>query len=207
MKNFVSNSTESTRMFKSGFLESLSKVHYTVPLIVFIPTILFFGWKGFQTPGITGLGFTLSIIGGLVFWTLTEYVLHRFVFHFVPSSKWGQRIHFIFHGVHHDYPNDAMRLVMPPSASIPLATLFYLLFYVTIPATYLNSFFAAFLTGYLCYDMFHYAFHHGNFNNPILKRLKQHHMLHHYTDADKGYGVTSILWDIVFRSELKRKAE
>ena len=55
MKNFVSNSTESTRMFKSGFLESLSKVHYTVPLIVFIPTILFFGWKGFQTPGITGV--------------------------------------------------------------------------------------------------------------------------------------------------------
>ena len=207
MKNFVSNSTESTRMFKSGFLESLSKVHYTVPLIVFIPTILFFGWKGFQTPGITALGFTLSIIGGLLFWTLTEYVLHRFVFHFMPSSKWGQRIHFIFHGVHHDYPNDAMRLVMPPSASIPLATLFYLLFYVTIPATYLNSFFAAFLTGYLCYDMFHYAFHHGNFNNPILKRLKQHHMLHHYTDADKGYGVTSILWDIVFGSELKRKAE
>ncbi|MFY8037611.1 MAG: sterol desaturase family protein [Cyclobacteriaceae bacterium] len=207
MKNFVSNSTESTRMFKSGFLESLSKVHYTVPLIVFIPTILYFGWTGLQTPGITTSGFILSLIGGLVFWTLTEYVLHRFVFHFVPSSKWGQRIHFIFHGVHHDYPNDAMRLVMPPSASIPLATLFYFLFYATVPALYLNSFFAAFLTGYLCYDMFHYAFHHGNFNNPILKKLKQHHMMHHYTDADKGYGVTSILWDIVFRSELKRKAE
>ncbi len=207
MKNFVSNSTESTRMFKSGFLESLSKVHYSVPLIVFIPTILFFGWKGFQTPGITTLGFTLSIIGGLLFWTLTEYVLHRFVFHFMPSSEWGKKLHFIFHGVHHDYPNDALRLVMPPSVSIPLATMFYFLFYTFIPATYLNSFFAAFLTGYLCYDMFHYAFHHGNFNNPILKKLKQHHMMHHYTDADKGYGVTSILWDIVFGSELKRKAE
>ncbi len=194
-------------MFKSGFLENLSKVHYTVPLIVFIPTILYFGWTGLQAPGITTLGFILSLIGGLLIWTLTEYILHRFVFHFVPSSKWGQRIHFIFHGVHHDFPNDAMRLVMPPSASIPLATLFYLLFYATVPALYLNSFFAAFLTGYLCYDMFHYAFHHGNFDNPILKRLKQHHMLHHYTDADKGYGVTSILWDIVFRSELKRKAE
>jgi sterol desaturase/sphingolipid hydroxylase (fatty acid hydroxylase superfamily) len=108
MKNFVSNSTESTRMFKSGFLESLSKVHYSVPLIVFIPTILFFGWKGFQAPGITALGFTLSIIGGLLFWTLTEYVLHRFVFHFMPSSEWGKKLHFIFHGVHHDYPNDAV---------------------------------------------------------------------------------------------------
>lgn len=207
MKNFVSNSTESTRMFKSGFLESLSKVHYSIPLIVFIPIILYFGWTGFQTSGITPLGFTLSIGGGLLFWTLTEYVLHRFIFHFMPSSEWGKKLHFIFHGVHHDFPNDALRLVMPPSVSIPLATLFYFLFYATVPALYLNSFFAAFLTGYLCYDMFHYAFHHGNFNNPILKKLKQHHMMHHYTDADKGYGVTSVLWDIVFGSELKRKTE
>jgi sterol desaturase/sphingolipid hydroxylase (fatty acid hydroxylase superfamily) len=207
MKNFVSNSTESTRMFKSGFLEIFSKVHYTVPLYIFIPTIFYFGWKGITIPGISAISILLSLIAGLTFWTLTEYVLHRFVFHFVPNSGWGKRLHFIFHGVHHDYPNDTMRLVMPPSMSVPLATLFYLLFNATIPALYLNTFFAAFLAGYLCYDMFHYAFHHGNFNNPILKKLKQHHMLHHYTDSDHGYGVTSILWDVIFRSEIKNKAE
>jgi sterol desaturase/sphingolipid hydroxylase (fatty acid hydroxylase superfamily) len=205
MKNFVSNSTESTRMFKSGFLEIFSKVHYTVPLYIFIPTILYFGWKGVTIEGISGINIAISVLSGFIFWTLTEYVLHRFVFHFVPNSNWGKRLHFIFHGVHHDYPNDAMRLVMPPSMSVPLATLFYLLFRATIPALYLNSFFAAFLTGYLCYDMFHYAFHHGNFSNPILKKLKQHHMLHHYTDSDHGYGVTSVLWDIIFRSEIKKK--
>ncbi len=207
MKNFVSNSTESTRMFKSGFLEIFSKVHYTIPLFIFVPTILFFGWTGLTIEGISGAGFAISILTGLLAWTLTEYVLHRFIFHFVPDSYWGKRLHFIFHGVHHDYPNDAMRLVMPPSMSIPLATLFYFLFSAVVPALYLNSLFAAFLTGYLCYDMFHYAFHHGNFNNLILKKLKQHHMLHHYTDSDHGYGVTSILWDFIFRSEIKKKAE
>ncbi len=207
MKNFVSNSTESTRMFKSSFLESFSKVHYSVPLFFFIPTILYFGWKGLTYSGITALGFILSVLAGLVTWTLTEYVLHRFIFHFMPSSNWGKRLHFIFHGVHHDYPNDAKRLVLPPSASIPLAALFYFLYYYTIPALYLNSFFAAFLSGYLCYDMLHYAFHHGNFSNSLLKRLKQHHMMHHYTDSDHGYGVTSELWDIVFRSEISKKAD
>jgi sterol desaturase/sphingolipid hydroxylase (fatty acid hydroxylase superfamily) len=207
MKTFVSNSTESTRMFKSGFLESLSKVHFAVPLIVFVPTIVYFLWSGLRIEGITSLGLSLSLFGGLLVWTLTEYVLHRFVFHFMPSSEWGKKLHFIFHGVHHDFPNDALRLVLPPSVSIPLATLFYFLFSAVIPALYLNSFFAAFLTGYLCYDMFHYAFHHGNFSNPILKKLKQHHMMHHYTDADNGYGVTSVLWDIIFRSELKKKAD
>ena len=207
MKNFVSKSTESTRMFKSGFLEKFSKVHFSVPLFLFIPTILFFGWRGFSMEGISGVGFTLSILAGLSVWTVTEYLLHRFIFHFVPDSGWGKRLHFIFHGVHHDYPNDAMRLVMPPSMSIPLATIFYFLFRATIPSLYLNSFFAAFLTGYLCYDMFHYAFHHRQFNNPVLKRLKQHHKLHHYTDSDHGYGVTSDFWDIIFRSEIKKKAE
>jgi 4-hydroxysphinganine ceramide fatty acyl 2-hydroxylase len=40
-KNYVSNSTESVRMFKNDFLESLSKVHFTVPLYVYIPVMLY----------------------------------------------------------------------------------------------------------------------------------------------------------------------
>ena len=204
MKNFVSNSSESTRMFRSTFLEIFSKVHFSIPLFIYIPIILFLGWKGFAAEGATLSGIILSLFSGLLSWTLTEYVLHRFVFHFMPSSNWGKRLHFIFHGVHHDYPNDAKRLVLPPSVSIPLTVLFYYLFSQTIPAPYLNSFFATYLTGYLCYDMFHYAFHHGNFSNPILKKLKQQHMMHHYSDSDHGYGVTSGLWDIVFFSELQK---
>lgn len=205
MKNFVSNTTESTRMFKNGVIEKLSKVHFSVPLFVYIPIIIYFGYQGFTVERLTTINLIFSLLAGLLVWTLTEYVLHRFIFHYQPSSEWGKKLHFIFHGVHHDYPNDSLRLVLPPSVSIPLSILFYLLFSVTIPTAYLYSFFAAFLTGYLCYDMCHFAFHHGNFSNPILKKLKQHHMLHHYTDSDKGYGVTSILWDFIFRSELKNK--
>lgn len=207
MKTFVSNSTQSTRMFKANWMEALSKVHFSVPLFIYIPVIAYFCWQGLSqqtTTASTALG---SVLGGFLFWTLTEYVLHRFVFHYHPTFEWGKKIHFIFHGVHHDYPNDALRLVMPPSVSIPLATGFYFLFRATVPPVYLDLFFAAFIAGYLCYDMFHYAFHHGTFSNPILKKLKQHHMQHHYADADRGYGVTSSLWDIVFRSELKNRLE
>lgn len=204
MKTFVSNSTESMRMFKANWMEALSKVHYSVPLFIYIPVIAFFSWRGLSQESTTATTALFGVLGGFLAWTLTEYVLHRFVFHYHPSSEWGKKIHFIFHGVHHDYPNDALRLVMPPSVSIPLATGFYFLFKSTVPDLYLDLFFAAFITGYLCYDMFHYAFHHGTFNNPILKKLKQHHMQHHYADANRGYGVTSSLWDIIFRSELKK---
>jgi sterol desaturase/sphingolipid hydroxylase (fatty acid hydroxylase superfamily) len=203
-KNFVSNGKESSRMFRSNLLESLSKVHFTVPLFVYIPVIAYFIYRAFFILDNNIITFAAAFAAGLLFWTLTEYILHRFVFHFVPRSKWGRRLHFIFHGVHHDYPNDARRLVMPPSASIPLATGFYLLFALVLPVPYVAAFFAAFMSGYLFYDISHYALHHGNFKSAFWKKLKQHHMLHHYTDATKGYGVSSALWDKIFRSDFEK---
>lgn len=203
-KNFISNSPESIRMFKSPLLESLSKIPYFVPLIVYVPVILYFCWQAVVLNSIlTAIG---HILLGLFIWTLTEYVLHRFVFHFYPKSEWGRRIHFIFHGVHHDYPNDAQRLVMPPSASIPLAAAFYFLFRAIFPVNMLDGFFAGFIMGYLFYDMTHYMLHHAKFSNPFWKKLKQHHMLHHYDDSTKGYGVTSDIWDKVFGSELSKRS-
>ncbi len=204
-KKYVSNSTASVRMFRSDLLESLSKVPFYVPLIVYIPVILFFGWKALWVARMGVLSFIGWYAAGLMSWTLIEYVLHRFVFHFHPRSAWGRRIHFIFHGVHHDYPNDAKRLVMPPSASIPLAVLFYLLFDLLLPQDQLYAVFPGMLTGYLIYDMSHYAFHHHTFKNPLLKRLKKHHMLHHYADETRGFGVSSALWDKIFRSDYKQK--
>jgi len=192
-------------MFKSSLLESVSKVHFSVPLIIYIPVILYFLWNGITQENFSFLTFILSFGCGLLFWTITEYSLHRFVFHFVPDSKWGQRLHFIFHGVHHDYPSDRLRLVMPPSASIPLALGFYFLFRSVLPASWLSSFFAAFLIGYLIYDMSHYAFHHLTFQNPLLKKLKQHHMRHHYHEPNKGYGVSSVLWDKILDSDFKKE--
>ena len=204
-KKYVSNSQESVRMFKSDLLEGLSKVHFTVPLYIFVPVIAFCIYKYTQT----GLGILLFIelfISGLFIWTLVEYIMHRFVFHYEPADKpWAQRMHFIFHGVHHDYPSDAKRLVLPPSMSIPLATGFYFLFNAILPTNYVWGFFPAFILGYLFYDISHYAIHHFNFKGNIWKKIKQHHMLHHYQDPAKGYGVSSPLWDKIFRSDFLKK--
>lgn len=199
-RNYISNSEESIKLFQNNILNSLSKVHFTVPLYIYIPTIGFFCYKAFSV-GIQVPAFILCFLSGLFIWSITEYFLHRFVFHYEPSSKFGKKLHFIFHGVHHDYPRDKKRLVMPPSASIPLAALFFFLFSLLMQQKYLFAFFPGFLLGYLIYDMMHYAMHHHNFKNPILKRIKQHHMLHHYQESTKGYGVSSSLWDIVLKSD------
>jgi sterol desaturase/sphingolipid hydroxylase (fatty acid hydroxylase superfamily) len=204
-KNFVSNSSESVRMFKNGLLESLSKVDFFVPLVVFVPVIIFLFWKCLIQLQMNIFSFLGYVALGLFIWTLTEYVLHRYIFHFYPKSDLGKRIHFIFHGVHHDYPNDAKRLVMPPSASIPLAAAFFYLFSYILPGSTVFAFFLGFISGYLIYDMAHYALHHANFKSPFLKRLKQHHMLHHYSDSTKGFGVSSEFWDNIFGSKIIRK--
>jgi 4-hydroxysphinganine ceramide fatty acyl 2-hydroxylase len=156
--------------------------------------------------GIPVLTYFELFILGIFIWTFVEYIMHRFVFHYAPPDKpWAQRMHFIFHGVHHDYPSDAKRLVLPPSVSIPLATLFYFLFEAILPVNYIFGFFPGFILGYLFYDISHYAIHHFNFKGDLWKKIKQHHMLHHYQDPDKGYGVSSPLWDKIFRSDFIKK--
>ncbi len=202
--NYKSNSQESTRMFKNDFLESLSKVHWSVPLIVFVPVVAYCTWLAFVRYHISVGFYAAYFAGALLFWTLTEYVLHRFVFHWVPSSRWGKRLHFIFHGVHHDYPNDALRLVMPASVSIPLATFFYFLFSWVFADGGLLAFFSGFIVGYLFYDLSHYAIHHANFKSGLWKKMKQHHMHHHYADPNRGYGVSSKIWDKIFDSDFTR---
>jgi len=198
-KLYVSNSSESIRLFKKDWMEALSKVHFSVPLFVFIPIISYMAYLGISN-GVSAIDFLAWGALGFLAWTIVEYVMHRFVFHFHPTSEFGKKMHFIFHGIHHDYPCDRLRLVLPPSVSIPLATGFYFLYQTFIPLPGFYPFFATFLTGYLIYDMFHYAIHHAEVKGKLWNQLKTHHLKHHYVDPDKGFGVSSPLWDLLVRS-------
>jgi len=139
---------------------------------------------------------------GVLLWTLVEYLIHRYIFHYEPKTRLGKRLHYIIHGVHHDYPNDARRLVMPPSISIPLAFLFYGLF-LLIFGRLASTVFAGLVFGYVCYDMLHYATHHFSMKRGLWLWLKQYHLRHHYKDDHVGYGISSPLWDYVFRTTRK----
>ncbi len=206
-KNFVSNKDETVRMFRSDFMESLSRVHPAIPLLIFVPVILYMLYQSIFSFKIEALSVIGLVLFGLFIWTITEYLLHRFVFHLELKSKIGARVHFIFHGVHHDYPSDSKRLVMPPSVSIPLATMFYFLFRFLIGGVSVHPFFAGFLTGYLFYDMTHYAIHHFNMHSKFWLGLKNHHIKHHYQNPNKGYGVSSPLWDLVIGTNFTKNEE
>ncbi|HSY75516.1 MAG TPA: sterol desaturase family protein [Bacteroidia bacterium] len=206
-KNFVSNNDETIVMFKNPFLEKLSRIHWSVPLFLYVPAMFFFLYKAAFISQLSALSIIGFYIGGVFIWTFSEYILHRFVFHAHFPGKLGARISFIMHGVHHDYPKDSKRLVMVPTVSIPLAVIFYGLLYLFFGPLYTAPAFAGLLTGYLIYDMTHYAIHHYNTKSPFWLSLKQHHSIHHYSESDRGYGVSTKLWDHVFKTTFRRTKE
>ena len=192
----------SPRMFESDWLDRLSRVHPVVPPVIFAPIIaLLFGLGQADTPP---LDVTAWIVGGYVLWTLTEYWMHRVVFHFEPEEGLGARLHWIIHGVHHDHPNDPMRLVMPPSVSLPLAAAFYGLFVLAVGLPDAHLLGAGFLAGYLAYDMTHYHLHHKKARTRLGRLLYELHMRHHFQDHTRGFGVSAPFWDYVFRTPMKR---
>jgi len=198
VKNYISNQDESVPLFENPFLDKFTHVHFTIPLYVYLPVVAWFLYQAAIDPWLNTTGVIVLFACGLFFWTFSEYILHRFVFHYQPSSKWGQYLHFLLHGIHHAYPNDSTRLVMPPSVSIPLAVLFYYLFVMVLGASAAGPFFAAFIVGYLSYDMIHYATHHFAMKGRVGLFLKKHHMRHHYQNDERFYGVSTPIWDVVF---------
>src|SRR2546423_2565094 len=142
----------SPRMFDSDLVDKLSRVHPAVPVVIFLPEIVVLLALAIDAGGASALGLVGLFVGGYFFWTLMEYWIHRVIFHFEPEEGFGARLHWIIHGVHHDHPNDPLRLVMPPSVSIPLASLVVLGFHAALPASHPNLFAAGFLMGYAVYD-------------------------------------------------------
>ncbi len=196
------------RLFKTDFLEFFTHVHPALVLIIWVPVALYHlaqAISALPASGLTPLHLVAGFFIGVVVWSLTEYTVHRFIFHFEPKNPppWLERMIFLFHGIHHAQPWDKTRLVMPPAVSVPLALLFYFLFSRIVGGVmsaphWVDVLFSGFVVGYGAYDMIHYATHHLPMKWGVLKWLKKHHMLHHYKTPNERYGVSSPAWDVVF---------
>jgi len=195
------------RLFKSDFLEFFSHISPITVLVIWLPVALFFLiWSIAHAPaGGFPVVIPLGFLVGLFLWTLAEYVLHRFLFHMPVKGEKAERIIFLFHGVHHAQPQLKTRLVMPPVIAIPLAAIFYALFYLFFAVIlkapqWVAPVFSAFIFGYLLYDLTHYATHHFPMRGGYAKYIKRYHMQHHYKTPNARFGVSSPLWDKVFKT-------
>ena len=189
---------ESPRMFKSDVLDFFSRTHPAVVPILFVPATVALIWFGVTARGLSLVESGLWFVVGAIVWSLTEYWLHRTLFHWKPDIPGGERMHFLLHGVHHTWPRDKYRLVMPPAVSITLFFVFGGMFYLLLPNTWVWPFHAGFTFGYMAYDLIHYYVHHFTPRTQYGKRLRKHHMIHHFKDDKNRFGVSSVFWDLVF---------
>ena len=205
-KTRVKKEEKPIRLFTSDLLESFTHINPLVVLVVFLILIALFIYRAATiNADITWWQILLGFIIGFVLWSPTEYLLHRFVFHWMPKvmTPAKERFLFMMHGIHHAQPMVKTRLVMPPIVSLPLAIVFYFLFWLIIgklfgAVQFVDSVMAGFLFGYLTYDMMHYSLHHINFPGGYYKKLRVHHMNHHFLTHDQRFGVSSWFWDRVF---------
>jgi hypothetical protein len=119
-------------MFKSRLLNALVRTHPVVPLLLYGPVIVTLTAFAVQRVGIL---FAIALMAaGYLAWTLTEYWVHRVVFHFQPRGPRSEAFVWAIHGVHHAHPNDPRRVVTTPLTSIPIGAAAATLFWLILPA-------------------------------------------------------------------------
>lgn len=182
------------RIFETPFLEVFTKTNPVLHVITYGGAIWLFLYLSKAAPRNTIMLFLL----GVVVWTLTEYLMHRFLFHIRPG-----KFQYMIHGVHHEFPRDKERLMMPPLPGLILIMLFFGFWYIFFHS-YTHAFMSGFLGGYLAYTYIHYIVH---THKPVkgLKFLWSHHLKHHNpVHHDKAFGVSSPIWDYVFGTMPKK---
>jgi sterol desaturase/sphingolipid hydroxylase (fatty acid hydroxylase superfamily) len=199
------------KLFKNRYLEYFTKSHPLIIWSIYLPVIIGMIYYSIVIRNQKSLLILSVFACGILFWTFFEYIMHRFAFHFISENKKIRQVVYIFHGNHHEYPRDKERLFMPAIPSILIAIqIFSLMYFIAFLLGIDKSvfaFFPGFILGYLIYGTMHYAIHAWNPRYKWMKPLWRNHHLHHYKNEEKGFGVSTTLWDRLFGTMYNLKKE
>jgi sterol desaturase/sphingolipid hydroxylase (fatty acid hydroxylase superfamily) len=193
----------SPRLFANPLLDKLSRVHWSTPLFLYLPVVALLAVLSLRAYDLPAAAAATAL--GYLIWTLVEYFGHRFLFHYEFPGAFGARIHFLIHGVHHVHPNDPLRLVMPALLSGPIMLIAYAILRLLFGLPLGYPVLMGFIAGYLGYDMVHYYVHHAEPKTRLGLMLRRLHLLHHFRDPTRGFGVSAPWWDYVFKTEHVRR--
>ena len=190
-------------MFESRLLDACSRVHPLVPILIFGPAIaVLVAWSESSMSLIVTIALAIGGYGAV---DAVRVLAAPDRVPFRARRGIGARLHWIIHGVHHEHPNDPLRLVMPPAVSVPLGAVVFGLLYLAFGSSYAPGLGAGFFAGYLAYDMIHYYVHHFSPRGRLGRMLRERHMRHHFQDDTKGFGISAPYWDEVFRTSSRAR--
>jgi sterol desaturase/sphingolipid hydroxylase (fatty acid hydroxylase superfamily) len=186
------------RLFKNDLLERLTRTSLATTIAFWMPVSLGALSFGLSQAHLTSASAIGALAAGLAAWIPVEYFLHRFVFHldrWVPAAA---RFCFLIHGCHHADPADASRDLMPLVGSVPMMCVVLASAILSLGLALGPVFFGAFCLAYLAYDVTHYGCHQWSLPGKIGAYLQRQHLLHHFRDDARHFGVTSPLCDWLF---------
>ncbi len=191
------NANDGGRVFRSPFLEAMTRTHIAFPLTIFYATAAIALYAALVWYNQNVLASVSLFVVGAFFFTLVEYLVHRYFYHMEPSTPRKARLQYVFHGIHHDHPRDKKRLALPPLMSLLVAGMFVGLFRLILGEAGF-AFGGGFMAGYATYLLVHYAIHVYNPPKNFLGTIWKHHNIHHFVGDTGAFGVSSPLWDHVF---------
>ena len=150
----------------------------------------------------SALATAASVAVAILLYPLVWYVLHRFVLH----SQWMFKVPFLaatwkrIHYDHHQNPNHLEILFGALHTTLPTIAL------ATMPIGYafggIGGAAAGLAAGLLttCFYEFCHCIQHLAYTpkHPMLVKMKQRHMAHHFHDETGNFGITNFIWDDLF---------
>ncbi|MDP2339968.1 MAG: sterol desaturase family protein [Deltaproteobacteria bacterium] len=137
-----------------------------------------------------------SFVVGLLLWTLLEYVLHRFGGHQRAFGAAVSREHLN----HHARPDTFSTLARKAMLAVPVLTTLFVLVALCAGLVTAVALTAGTSAGWCFYEHLHRATHVRPPRNAYGAWARKHHLFHHFASPRKNHGVTTPLWDWVFRT-------
>lgn len=134
---------------------------------------------------------------GIGSWTLAEYVLHRWAGHVARGRNRFSREHLAHHRTEGWFSpwRSKLAIAAPVAAGLLLLSL-------PIAGALGAVFVVGFLSGWLGYELFHRRIHTVAPRTAWGRWAVRHHLHHHNEDPWMNHGVTSPVWDVVFRTRV-----
>jgi sterol desaturase/sphingolipid hydroxylase (fatty acid hydroxylase superfamily) len=138
----------------------------------------------------------LAFALGVLSWTLAEYLLHRFHGHHARGRNEFSREHLRHHARRH-YFTPTRRKVVTAAPALAVVGGVAALLAGAAPAL---AFTGGFAVMYVAYEVMHRRVHTHPARGFYGRWMRRHHLHHHFGNPWSNHGVTSPVWDVVFRT-------
>ena len=139
----------------------------------------------------------VAIALGVLTWTLLEYFIHRYMGHDRRFRRSPFGVEHIRHHIEGNYfaPNWKKAIAAAIFAGVLIGPAIAIAG-VTLGIAYV----AGLITFYGVYEWLHRREHTHAGIGPYGRFVRRHHFHHHFVDGRKNHGVTTPIWDLVFRT-------